>query len=80
MYNDLYLTNIGMVLFVAVLCIFIQKFFKKYLEIQKGQKFADEYRALSEQILVEKYAPFHSDEHIEELLKSIVRIYSQIRQ
>ena len=54
--------------------------FKKYLEIQKGQKFADEYRALSEQILVEKYAPFHSDEHIEELLKSVVRIYSQIRQ
>ena len=54
--------------------------FKKYLETHKGQKFADEYRALSEQILVEKYAPYHSDEHIDELLKSIVRIYSQIRQ
>lgn len=54
--------------------------FRKYLETHKGQKFADEYRALSELMQVEKYAPFHSDEHIDELLKSIVRIYSQIRQ
>lgn len=54
--------------------------FKKYLEKHKGQKFADEYRALSEQIQIEKYAPFHTEEHIDELLKSIISLYSQIRQ
>ena len=54
--------------------------FKKYLEKHKGQKFADEYRALSEQIKIEKYAPFHTEEHIDELLKSIISLYSQIRQ
>ena len=29
---------------------------------------------------IEKYAPFHTDEHIDELLKSVIRLYSQIRQ
>lgn len=54
--------------------------FKKFLEKHKGQRFADDYRALSEQIQMEKYAPFHTDEHIDELLKSVIRLYSQIRQ
>ncbi|MGZ5209774.1 MAG: BatD family protein, partial [Kaistella sp.] len=54
--------------------------FKKYLEKNKGQQFAEDYRELSEQIKIEKYAPFHTDEHIDELLKAIIRIYSSIRQ
>lgn len=54
--------------------------FKKYLEESKGQLFADNYRALSEQIQIEKYAPLHSEEHIDELLKGIIRLYSDIRK
>lgn len=53
---------------------------KKYLEENKGHLFADKYRALSEQIQIEKYAPFHSEEHIEELLKGIISLYSDIRK
>ena len=54
--------------------------FKKYLEENKGQLFADNYRALSEQIQIEKYAPLHSEEHIDELLKGIISLYSDIRK
>lgn len=54
--------------------------FKKYLEENKGQLFADNYRALSEQIQIEKYAPLHSEEHIDELLKGIISLYSNIRK
>lgn len=49
MYNDLYLTNIGMVLFVATLCVFIQKFFKKYLE-------SDQYYYLKDITLIAAWA------------------------
>ena len=52
--------------------------FRKFLEEHKGQKIAEEYRSLSEKIQIEKYAPFHSDENIDELLKSITSLYLDI--
>lgn len=54
--------------------------FKKYLEKEKGQQFADEYRKLSEKLQIEKYAPFQSSENIEEVLKSIITLYSEINK
>lgn len=52
--------------------------FKKHLEEHKGPKIADEYRVLSEKVQVEKYAPFHTEEHIDSLLQSIITFYSEI--
>ena len=49
MHYDAYLTNIGMVLIVAGLCVFIQKFFKKYLE-------SDQYYYLKDITLVAAWA------------------------
>lgn len=54
--------------------------FRKYLEDHKGRILADQYRALSEQIQIEKYAPYHSEDQIEELLKKIISIYTEIRK
>ncbi len=54
--------------------------FRKYLEDHKGRILADQYRALSEQIQIEKYKPYHSEEQIEELLKRIISIYTEIRK
>lgn len=54
--------------------------FKKYLEEEKGLQFADEYRKLSEKLQIEKYAPFQSSEHIDELLKTIITLYSEINK
>ena len=54
--------------------------FRKYLEDHKGRILADQYRALSEQIQIEKYAPYHSEDQIEELLKRIISIYTEIRK
>lgn len=54
--------------------------FKKFLENEKGAYIADEYRKLTEQIQIEKYAPQQSEEHIEELLQSIITIYSAINK
>ncbi|MCQ4034209.1 BatD family protein [Kaistella montana] len=54
--------------------------FRKYLEENNGHPLADQYRALSEEIQIEKYAPYHSEEQIEELLKRIISIYTEIRK
>jgi len=54
--------------------------FLRYLEKHKGQQFAEDYRELSQLINIEKYAPFHNDEHINQLLNSIVRIYSSLKR
>ena len=54
--------------------------FKKFLENEKGAYIADEYRKLTEQIQIEKYAPLQSEEHIDELLQSIITIYSAINK
>lgn len=54
--------------------------FKKYLEEEKGLQFADEYRKLSEKLQIEKYAPFQSSENIDELLQTIITLYSEINK
>jgi hypothetical protein len=57
-----------------------EKEFYQFLERTKGQDFVDQYRALSVQIQYEKYAPFHTEEHLDELLKFIINIFSEIRE
>jgi hypothetical protein len=52
--------------------------FGKFLESYKGSAIAEEYRNLAQRIQIEKYAPVKSSEGIEELLKAIVNLYSQI--
>ena len=52
--------------------------FKTFLETNKGSSIAEEYVRLQQKIQVEKYSPVKSHDGIEELLKSIVNLYSQI--
>lgn len=52
--------------------------FKNFLENHKGSAIAEEYRLLSQRIQIEKYAPIKSSEGMDELLKAIVNLYSQI--
>lgn len=52
--------------------------FRKFLEGYKGSAVAEEYRTLSQKIQIEKYAPVKSSEGMDELLKAIVNLYSQI--
>ncbi|KFF75502.1 hypothetical protein HX13_05000 [Chryseobacterium sp. P1-3] len=52
--------------------------FKAFLESYKGASVAEDYAKLQQKIQIEKYAPVKSDEGIEELLKAIVNLYSQI--
>ncbi len=52
--------------------------FKLFLEKHNGALIADEYSKVSQKIQIEKYAPVKSSEGIDELLKAIVNLYSQI--
>lgn len=52
--------------------------FRKFLENYKGSSIAEEYRNLSQRIQMEKYAPVKSAEGVNELLKVVVNLYSQI--
>lgn len=52
--------------------------FKTFLENYKGSGVAEEYRILSQRIQMEKFVPVKSIEGIDELLKAIVNLYSQI--
>ncbi|AZA77435.1 hypothetical protein EG347_07885 [Chryseobacterium sp. G0186] len=52
--------------------------FKTFLEKHKGSSVAEEYGKLQQKIQIEKYSPVKSVESIEELLKTIVNLYSQI--
>lgn len=52
--------------------------FKTFLEKHKGSSFAEEYGHLQQRIQIEKYAPVKSEGGLEELLKTIVNLYSQI--
>ncbi|SDQ69110.1 Oxygen tolerance [Chryseobacterium soldanellicola] len=52
--------------------------FRNFLESYKGAAIAEEYRNLSQKIQIEKYAPVKSADGIDELLKAIVNLYSQI--
>ncbi|MCJ8154897.1 BatD family protein [Chryseobacterium sp. SSA4.19] len=52
--------------------------FRKFLEMNHGAATAEEYTSLSQKIQIEKYTPVKSSEGIEELLRSIVNLYSRI--
>ncbi|MGX5684044.1 BatD family protein [Chryseobacterium cucumeris] len=52
--------------------------FKTFLEKHKGSSVADEYSRLQQKVQMEKYNPVKSAEALEELLKTIVNLYSQI--
>lgn len=54
--------------------------FRRFLESYKGSAMAEEYRNLSQKIQMEKYAPVKSPEGMDELLKAIVNLYSQISE
>ncbi len=52
--------------------------FKTFLDKNKGDQFTDEYRALVHSVSIEKYAPVHDLEQIENLYSRILNIYSEI--
>lgn len=52
--------------------------FKTFLEKHKGSSVAEEYSKLQQKVQMEKYNPVKSAEALEELLKTIVNLYSQI--
>ncbi|KMQ62124.1 hypothetical protein ACM40_07370 [Chryseobacterium sp. BLS98] len=52
--------------------------FRLFLESYKGSAVAEEYRNLLQRIQVEKYSPLKSAEGMEDLLKAVVNLYSQI--
>lgn len=52
--------------------------FKTFLEKHKGSSVAEEYSRLQQKVQMEKYNPVKSTEALEELLKTIVNLYSQI--
>lgn len=47
---------------------------------EKGQKFAEQYRMISGKIQMEKFAPHHSEEQMEEIYDFIQTIYSEIKK
>ncbi|MBB6331257.1 type III secretory pathway component EscR [Chryseobacterium sediminis] len=52
--------------------------FKTFLEKHKGASVAEEYKKLQQRVQMEKYNPVKSADALEELLKTIVNLYSQI--
>lgn len=52
--------------------------FRRFLEDYKGVSTAEEYRNLSQRIEIEKYTPVKSEEALNEVLKDIINLYSQI--
>lgn len=51
---------------------------KNFVQNTKGRKFFEEFKDLQRLMSIEKYAPIHDQEHIDELYESIVKIYSEI--
>lgn len=54
--------------------------FRAALEQAKGRQVSEQYRELSEQIHIEKFAPFHSDDHMNDLYQTIHTLYSEINK
>lgn len=52
--------------------------FKTFLEKHKGASVAEDYNKLQQRVQMEKYNPVKSADALEELLKTIVNLYSQI--
>lgn len=53
--------------------------FKTYLQQNKGEKIAEDFRNLNQEFSIEKYAPMHSEENIDELFKKLKNLISQIK-
>lgn len=51
---------------------------KSYVQNTKGRKFFEDFKDLEKLMSIEKYAPIHDQEHLDELYHSIVKIYSEI--
>jgi hypothetical protein len=54
--------------------------FKRFLEKNNGALVFEEYENILQKIQMEKYAPVKSTEGIDELLKAVVKLYSQINK
>ena len=54
--------------------------FRAILEKTKGQFISERYRALSEQIQIEKFAPIHDEDQIDGLYNNIRSLYSEINK
>ena len=54
--------------------------FRAILEKTKGQLISERYRALSEQIQIEKFAPLHDEDQIDGLYNNIRSLYSEINK
>ncbi len=52
--------------------------FRAVLANLKGQKISEQYRVVSEKIQIEKFAPLHSADEIDELYESIQTLYLEI--
>ncbi|CAD7812183.1 hypothetical protein CHRY9390_02476 [Chryseobacterium aquaeductus] len=52
--------------------------FRQFLEQYKGDSIAEDYRNLLQRIQIEKFAPVKSEEGINDLLKDVIKLYSQI--
>lgn len=51
---------------------------RQYAEAKGGRALAEDLRALEQQISMEKYAPFHSPEHLKELTAQAEKLYNAI--
>jgi hypothetical protein len=54
--------------------------FRAILEKTQGQLISERYRSLSEQIQIEKFAPIHDEDQINELYTNIRNLYSDINK
>ena len=54
--------------------------FRTILEKTQGQQISERYRSLSEQIQIEKFAPIHVEEQMDDLYKTIHILYSEINK
>jgi uncharacterized protein YdcH (DUF465 family) len=52
--------------------------FKNFLQNSKGRQFFEDFKDLQRLMSIEKYAPIHDQEHVDELYESIIKIYSEI--
>ncbi|WP_188618504.1 BatD family protein [Cloacibacterium rupense] len=51
---------------------------KTFLQNTQGRQFLEEFKDLQRLMSIEKYAPIHDQEHIDELYDRIIKIYSEI--
>src|SRR5690606_6819783 len=54
--------------------------FRSILEKTQGQQISEQYRSLSEQIQIEKFAPIHVEEQMDDLYKTIHSLHSEINK